>query len=95
MKQSIMKTFRHTGILCIVLFSLSLVSYSQTLHEKIFKFESEAEAVLKLNASSPGANWAVKGSEAATVTIEVDGKYNQDVILFGGAAAVDYSVLLG
>ena len=37
----------------------------------------------------------MKGSEAATVTIEVDGKYNQDVILFGGAAAVDYRVLLG
>ena len=71
------------------------ISNAQTLIEKSFKLETEGEAVLKLNASSPGANWAMKGSEAATITIEVDGKYNQDVILFGGAATVDYRVLLG
>ena len=70
-------------------------SYAQTLIEKTFKFESEAEAVLKLNASSPGANWAVKGSEAATVTLEIDGKYNQDIILFSGAENFDYRVLPG
>ncbi len=81
-------------ILFVIAFFVSIAN-AQTLHEKTFKFDAEAEAVLKLNASSPGANWAVKGSEAATVTIEIDGKYNQDVILFGGAANFDYRVLLG
>lgn len=68
---------------------------AQTLTEKPFRFAAEAEAVLTLQAASPGAQWAVKGSEAATVTIEVDGKYNQDVVLFGGEQTFDYRVLLG
>lgn len=68
---------------------------AQTLTEKSFRLDAEAEAVLNLQAASPGANWAVKGSEAATVTIEVDGKYNQNVILFGGAQNFAYHVLLG
>ncbi len=68
---------------------------AQTLVEKNFSFDAEAEAILKLQASSPGAAWATKDAEAATVTIEIDGKYNQDVILFGGAQVTDYRVLLG
>ncbi len=87
---------KHTLILFTFLLLVCVNhSYAQTLIEKTFKFESEAEAVLKLNASSPGANWAVKGSEAATVTLEIDGKYNQDIILFSGAENFDYRVLPG
>ena len=82
-----------------ILFSLVVIcvsiSRAQTLIEKNFKFDAKAEAILNLKASSPGANWATKEAEAATVTIEVDGKYNQDVILFGGTQATNYSVLLG
>ncbi len=80
---------------CVLFLLLVNTTAAQTLLEKTFKFDVEAESVLKLNASSPGANWAVKGSEAATVTIELDGEYNQDVILFSGAANFDYRVLLG
>ncbi len=71
------------------------IASAQTLIEKTFKFDTEAEAVLNLKASSPGAAWATKDAEAAVVTLEVDGKYNQDVILFGGAENFDYRVLLG
>ncbi|MFN7929996.1 MAG: hypothetical protein U0Y68_19160 [Blastocatellia bacterium] len=74
---------------------LTVPTFAQTLTEKSFRFDAEAEALLHFQATSPGANWAVKGSEAATVTIEVDGHYNQDVILFGGAQQFDYRILLG
>ncbi len=68
---------------------------AQTLVEKKFRFEAEAEALLTLKASSPGASWATEGAEAAVVTVEVDGKYQQDMILFGGAETFTYRALLG
>ena len=74
---------------------LATIANAQTLTEKTFKFDAEAEAILSLKASSPGADWATKDAEAAVVTLEVDGKYNQDVILFSGAENFEYRVLLG
>ncbi len=68
---------------------------AQALAEKEFRFDVEAEAVLTLKASSPGASWAAEGAEAAVLTVEVDGKYRHDVILFGGAEAFTYRTLLG
>lgn len=68
---------------------------AQTLLEKSFTATTESEAVLDLTAAAPGASWLTKGSEAATVTILVDGRYQQDVIFFGGAKDFTYQLLLG
>ncbi len=74
---------------------LVTVARGQSLYEKSFTLAAEGEAQLALTALSPNADWAVKGREAATVTINVDGAYQQDVMLFGGAAAFTYQLSLG
>jgi len=59
------------------------------------KKTDSAEYILTVKASVKGAAWDKKAAEAAVLTVFVDGKYNQDVILFAGAEKFDYSVLLG
>jgi hypothetical protein len=70
-------------------------AFAQTLIEKKFKAGAEAEALLDLTASAPGAAWIEKGREAATATIFVDGRYHQALILFNGARRFTYRVMLG
>lgn len=57
--------------------------------------EREKEMFLSFDASAVGANWMVKNAEAAVLTIFVDDKYNQDVILFAGAEKFNYRASLG
>ncbi len=78
-----------------VIVILTTVGQSQTLVEKTFRVETEAEALLDLTAAVPGTSWRESGSEAATVTIFVDGNYHQDLILHSGEKRFTYSVLLG
>lgn len=68
---------------------------AQTLTEKTFQLTSEAEVLLDLTASAPGTSWLEAGREAATAGLFVDGKYQQDVILFDGAQRHTYQVMLG
>lgn len=56
---------------------------------------AETEPGLRVKASVKGASWQTKGAEAAVITVFVDGKYNQDVILFAGAESFEYQMLLG
>ncbi|MEK7830213.1 MAG: hypothetical protein AAB401_03960 [Acidobacteriota bacterium] len=84
--------------LLVALGSLTVVPQSasaQSLFEKGFTAETEAEALLDLTASVPGASWEKSGSEAATVSIFVDGQKHQDAILFAGAKRFTYRLLLG
>src|SRR4051812_4499394 len=60
-----------------------------------FTAKQPGEARLTLNALAPGTDWGTAGSESAVVRIELDGHYNQDVVLFEGARAFDYEVSLG
>ena len=73
----------------------TLITDAQTLHEKLFTLAADGEVQLTLTALSPKADWAKQGREAATVTLLVDGAYQQDVILFGGATAFRYQLSLG
>jgi hypothetical protein len=68
---------------------------AQTLLEKKFSATVESEALLDLTASAPGTSWRERGSEAAVVTIYVDGRYHQDVILFAGAREFTYQLMIG
>jgi hypothetical protein len=79
----------------VVLWLAASTASAQTLLEKRFTAATEAEAVLALSAAAPGTSWLTKEREAATVTIFVDGRYYQDVILFGGAQGFTYQLLLG
>ncbi len=53
------------------------------------------EMILTLEAGANKSSWAKVGAEGATLTVFVDGKYNQDVMLFGGAKKFVYQVALG
>lgn len=55
----------------------------------------ESEIGLFVKASVRGASWQKKGAEAAVLTVFVDGKYNQDAVLFVGAKVFEYQMLLG
>ncbi|MDX2033384.1 MAG: hypothetical protein SF339_22100 [Blastocatellia bacterium] len=68
---------------------------AQSLGEKRFDVKAESEALLDLTASVPGTSWMEAGREAATVTILVDGRVHQDLILFNGARRFSYRLLLG
>jgi hypothetical protein len=69
--------------------------FAQPLLEKRFRARSEAEALLDLTASASGTSWVEAGREAAAVTVLVDGRAQQDVMLFNGAQRFTYRLLLG
>jgi hypothetical protein len=78
--------------------TLAGFSYSisaQTVRERPFTVNAEAEALLDLTAVAPHTSWAQAGSEAAVATLFVDGRYNQDIFLFEGARPFTYQVMLG
>ncbi|MET0647286.1 MAG: hypothetical protein ABW208_11740 [Pyrinomonadaceae bacterium] len=68
---------------------------SAPLAVETVELKDDAEVALEIEARSPGASWARKGSEAAALVVTVDGAYNQDVMLWAGEGFYRYSVLLG
>ncbi len=91
LKQILLTLFVAFGFLTV----RALPAVAQSLLEKSFSVEAESEATLDLTVSAPGTSWEKAGSEAATVSIFVDGQKHQDVILFAGAKQFTYRLLLG
>lgn len=60
-----------------------------------FVTRETTEVALSIRASVPNASWGKTGAEAAVLTVFIDGEYNQDVIIFAGAATFEYKMLLG
>src|ERR1051326_2633196 len=58
---------------------------AQSLFTTSFNAAAAGEAVAEIQASAPGASWDKPGAEAASVSISLDGSYNQDVMLYLGA----------
>ena len=56
---------------------------------------TDMEVGLEILARSPGASWMRKGAEASAILISVDGKYNQDLLLWAGDELFAYRVMLG
>jgi hypothetical protein len=56
---------------------------------------AENELVLSLTAQAAGASWLLNGTESPVLTVFVDEKYNQDLMLFAGAEKFTYRVSLG
>ena len=59
------------------------------------RLEADGEVAFNIEARSPGASWARKGAEAASLVVTVDGAYNQDVMLWAGDEFYQYRVMLG
>lgn len=60
-----------------------------------FRSSEKGEGLLELNASAPGTDWLSPGRESAVATLTLDGRYNQDVVLFRGATSHTYRLALG
>jgi hypothetical protein len=73
----------------------STQNVSSILASKDLLLTHETELGLEVEARSPGASWAKSGAEAAALTIEVDGAYNQDLLLWAGDRPFIYRVMLG
>jgi hypothetical protein len=68
---------------------------STPLAAETIELKEDTEVGLEIEARSPGASWARKGSEAAALVVTVDGAYNQDVLLWAGEQFYGYQILLG
>lgn len=60
-----------------------------------FTLDKPAEVIAGLDISSPGSNWAKKGSEAALATLTLDGSATQHIMLYAGELRYTYSAFLG
>lgn len=60
-----------------------------------FQLDRAAEAVAVLELRSPGADWSQPGREAAMADLVLDGRIQQQVLLFAGDVPHRYQVFLG
>ena len=60
-----------------------------------FNVSQTGEIIATIEMSSPGADWAKRGAEAAVAAISLNGKLHQHVILYAGATPHKYRVSLG
>jgi hypothetical protein len=76
---------------------LLLLAAGAVLAESRFPFSTSqtSEVIATITMSSPGADWAKRGSEAAVATVLLDGRLHQHVMLFAGAKQYEYRVSLG
>lgn len=56
---------------------------------------TENLGLLELKASAPNSSWGKASAEAAVLTVFVNGRYNQDIVLFAGAEMFIYRTVLG
>lgn len=72
-------------------------STGKTLIERkiVNRSQTASEYLLTVRAAVAGASWQKKGAEAAVLTVFVDGRYYQDMILFAGEKTFEYRALLG
>ena len=77
----------------VVFFAITCAAFGASRYP--FTTSQRAEAIAVLDMSSPGADWAKRGSEAAVVDLSLDGKPHQQVILYAGAARHKYRLSLG
>lgn len=54
-----------------------------------------AEYSITFSAEVPGTSWVKPGAEAAVLSIFIDGRYVQDVVLFSGERSFEYRALIG
>jgi hypothetical protein len=65
------------------------------LHTKSFMLLRSGEVQLRVRAAAFGCDWGTKGKESAVVSVAVDGKPNQEIVLYRGATENDYDAMLG
>lgn len=75
--------------------ALAAPSRAESKAEFSFRTSASAEVIASVTASSPGSRWDREGAEAAIATIDLDGRYNQDIAVDHGPAPFIYQIFLG
>jgi hypothetical protein len=75
--------------------SPSITQLPKLLATEAFNLTEDMEVGLEIEARSPDTAWVRKGAEASALLISVDGKYNQDLLLWAGDEFFNYRVMLG
>src|SRR3984893_16137015 len=79
----------------IARFCLLLLCFS-VLHAATLKVSHErSEVVAELDLRAPGTDWSQPGKEAALATVYVDGRAQQQIMLYAGGRKFTYGVFLG
>jgi hypothetical protein len=87
---------RRKLLLLPLLMLLSIDALAQQKLTTKLKVESgAAEVVMNVAASAPGASWEREGAEAPLCNVYVDGKLNQNIVIFQGEQSWTYKVFLG
>lgn len=60
-----------------------------------FEITGAGEGVAEITALAPHAEWGRPQAEASVATVNLDGRYNQDIVIDHGAKPFDYPVFLG
>lgn len=88
-------TFVHSTTATQIVATQSISPLPKPLATEAFNLTEDMEVGLEIKARSPGSSWARAGAEAVALLILVDGKYNQDLLLWAGDEFFNYRVMLG
>ncbi|MEJ7609517.1 MAG: hypothetical protein WKF37_25405, partial [Bryobacteraceae bacterium] len=70
--------------------ALLLTSFAPAESRLTFKVTETSEVLAEVEMSSPGSDWATKGSEAAVAILRIKNKPDQQVMLFAGPQKFHY-----
>src|SRR5687767_2983078 len=85
---------RHAVATTLVLLAAA-ASEAQTLRVETYDVTAPAEVQAVVTARCAGCDWGRRGREAAVLTLTVDGRESQDLVLVRGAEMAEYAVALG
>ena len=68
---------------------------AQTLRVETFDLKAPAEVQAVVTARCDGCDWGRRGREAAVLTVTVDGRESQDLVLVRGAERAEYAITVG
>jgi len=74
---------------CVLLICLG------TLQAATFRVAKQSEVVAEVEMRAPGTDWAIPGHEAKLATILIDGREQQQIMLYAGAEQFTYRIFLG
>ena len=85
--------FKALAAVAIVL--AGALAEAQTLRVETFDLAAPAEVHAVVTARCGGCDWGRRGREAAVLTVTVDGRKSQDLVLVRGTESAEYAIALG
>jgi hypothetical protein len=86
---------RFTRALAAAITLAAAAAEAQTLRVETFDLTVPAEVHAVVTARCAGCDWGRRGREAAVLTVTVDGRESQDLVLARGASSATYAIALG